>query len=249
MDQPPSTMRRTVDHHTTPLGATAAFYRQGNQRRATLPRQQPTPSTAARIWPRPCWWSPPWLVPTPTRSHPSPPLMRRSPWARTPAPRASWAWGRASCSATRARASVMRSNRRRAWLASHTTWKLSCAWSRPALLISPPSVQHLAPSLLSTPSQPSSPLLLSLCPPRSPPLSPSSGPPARKAPAGRLGRGQVEDGVMQGQGAPGSSSWRSWTIMKHITSTVRDSELSRDAGRRWKDWSLTMKKSYKSAKE
>lgn len=38
MDQvkPPLLMRRTADHHQSPLEAMAALYRQGNQRRATL---------------------------------------------------------------------------------------------------------------------------------------------------------------------------------------------------------------------
>ena len=202
------TRRRTADRHMTPLGATAALYCQGNQRWATFPSQQSTPSTEVRTWPRPCWWSPLCHVPTPTHSHPCLPLTRHSLWARTPAPRASWAWGRVSCSATKARASAMRNNNHRhhAWQVSRTAWRLTCAWNHPAQLISPPWARHLPPSPPHPLPQHLPLLLLSLCPPRSTPLSPSSEPPARKVPAERQGWGKAEAGVRGRRLAPGSSS-------------------------------------------
>lgn len=86
-----TTRTQTADHHMTPLMAMAALYRQGNQRRATLPSQQQTPSTAVRNLPHPCWWSPPCPAPTPACSLPWPPQTHHSPWAPTPVPRASWA--------------------------------------------------------------------------------------------------------------------------------------------------------------
>lgn len=189
------TKRRTVDH-MTPLGATAALYLQGNQRRATLPSQQPIPSMAARTWPLPCSWSPPYLALTTTRSHPCLPQMRHWPWAPIPAPKASWAWGRASCSATRARASAMKNNRLPALLALPTAWRLSYVWSRPPQVIWLLSSQQLCP-FQPSPLQPHPPppLLLSLCPPRSPQWSPSSGPPARKVPAEKQEPAQAEGGV------------------------------------------------------
>lgn len=85
------TRTQTADHHMTPLMAMAALYRQGNQRRATLPSRRQTPSTAVRNLPHPCLWSPPCPAPMPARLLPWPPQTHHSPWAPTPVPRASWA--------------------------------------------------------------------------------------------------------------------------------------------------------------
>lgn len=189
------TLRRTPDTCLTCLEVKAA-----------LLASQQNWSMAARNWPRLGCWSPPWPVRTPARECPCLPLTYLSLLARIPVPRAFWAWGLESSSATRAKASVMRSIRCcPTWPVSHTTWRLSCVSIHPQRLIRPLPPSSFQPLTFSLKS------LLSLCQRRRRLLSPSSQnglqPQARRALFRRKGQACAEEAANAGTG-------RTWQMLK-----------------------------------